>query len=112
MIFGAMKPTFLDSPTLRKRHTRGFHLRLVETHPHHWGQSFVELAGNHASGPDRLKAEYAKHYILESYLAAHKIARKLKKAAPAVRWLQISMLFLAGFILSYGASLIFLAPSH
>jgi hypothetical protein len=64
-----------------------------------------------AIGSDSLTAHYAKRYILETYLVADQIALKLKKAAHAVRRLQLSMLFLAGFIVSYGATLIFVAPT-
>jgi len=83
-----------------------FHARIAGTQPKAWGQNLVELANDSAIGSDSLTAHYAKHYILETYLVANQIALKLKKAAPAVRWLQLSMLFLAGFIVSYGATLI------
>ena len=113
VIFGAMKPTMFGE---RGRGTRTgdpesmtFHAQLLDTHPRAWGESLIELTG-HSTG-DRLTAQYAKQYILETYLVAEKIALKLRKAAPAVRWLQLSMLFLAGFIVSYGATLVFVAPS-
>ena len=111
VIFGAMKPTFFEHDVSCARQSRamGFHERLLDADPRMWGQSFIDLAGNSAAGPDKLKAHYAKHYILEAYLVAEKVALNLKKAAPAVWWLQISMLFLAGFILSYGTTLIFVA---
>jgi len=64
------------------------------------------MANDSAVGRDNLTAHYAKHYILETYVVADQIALKLRKAAPAVRWLQLSMLFLAGFIISYGVTLI------
>jgi NADH:ubiquinone oxidoreductase subunit 6 (subunit J) len=115
VIFGAMKPTmFGQSRDWRQRAPRDsftFHAQLLETHPRMWGQSFIELTGDHRSSGDKLTAQYAKQYILETYVVAEKIALKLRKAAPAVRWLQLSMLFLAGFIVSYGATLVFLAPS-
>ena len=114
VIFGAMKPTmFRESKPRSRAHTAdsmSFHAQLLDTHPRTWGQSFVELTGDRHSSGDKLTAQYAKQYILETYVVAEKIALKLKKAAPAVRWLQVSMLFLAGFILSYGATLVFLAP--
>lgn len=111
VIFGAMKPTIYE-PGDGVSNPRGaldltFHARLLHTHPRAWGQSFVELTGEGVSGPDNLKAQYGKYYILETYLLAQKIASKLKKAAPAVRWLQLSMLFLAAFIVSYGTTLVF-----
>ncbi|MEO8455502.1 MAG: hypothetical protein ABI454_10100 [Sphingomicrobium sp.] len=110
-VFGAMKPTFFQARNscASRPQVVGFHERLIESHPHAWGQSFVDLTGDSASGPDNLKAHYAKHYILETYLVAEKVALKLKKAAPAVWWLQLSMLFLAGFILTYGVTLVFVA---
>ena len=110
-IFGAMKPTFFGPAVSRagRPPVLGFHERLLDTHPRTWGQSFVDLTDDRAQGRDNLKAHYAKHYILETYLVAEKIALKLKRAAPAVRWLQLSMLFLAGFILTYGVTLIFVA---
>jgi hypothetical protein len=110
-IFGAMKPTFFgpNASCSGRTPVMGFHERLVDTHPRMWGQSFVDLTGDNASGSDNLKAHYAKHYILETYLVAEKVALKLKKAAPAVRWLQLSMLFLAGFILTYGVTLVLVA---
>jgi hypothetical protein len=113
VIFGAMKPAFFtrDDSCAGRPPVLGFHERLLDTTPHLWGQSFVDLTGGSAAGPDNLKAHYAKQYILETYLVAEKVAVKLKKAAPAVRWLQLSMLFLAGFILTYGATLIFLSPA-
>lgn len=109
-IFGAMRPTFFGPTASRagRPAVMGFHERLLDTHPRIWGQSFVDLTGGH-SGHDSLKAHYAKQYILETYLVAEKVALKLKKAAPAVRWLQLSLLFLAGFILTYGFSLVFVA---
>ena len=114
VIFGAMKPTmFREGKAHSRAHaadSMSFHAQLLDTHPRVWGQSFVELTGDRHSGGDKLTAQYAKQYILETYVVAEKIALKLKKAAPAVRWLQVSMLFLAGFILSYGATLVFLAP--
>lgn len=110
VIFGAMKPTMFGSGSHRASDNMTFHAQLLDTHPRVWGQSFIDLTGDHPSTGDRLTAQYAKQYILETYLVAEKIAMKLKKAAPAVRWLQISMLFLAGFIVSYGATLVFLAP--
>ena len=109
-IFGAMKPTFGPSASRAGRPTvMGFHERLLDTHPRMWGQSFVDLTGESHSRRDSLKAHYAKQYILETYLVAEKVALKLKKAAPAVRWLQLSLLFLAGFILTYGVTLVFVA---
>lgn len=115
VIFGAMKPT-AEQPYRLRRHNRtpqvqNFHGRIAGTQPQAWGQTFVELTGDGAPGSDTLTAHYAKHYILETYLLAAKIELKLKKAAPAVRWLQLSMLFLAGFIISYGATLVFLSPA-
>lgn len=116
VIFGAMKPTmFGQSRNRSRRETRRgdsmtFHAQLLETHPRIWGESLIELTGDRHSSGDRLTAHYAKQYILETYLVAEKIALKLKKAAPAVRWLQLSMLFLAAFIVSYGATLVFVAP--
>jgi hypothetical protein len=83
-----------------------FHARIADTQPRAWGQNLVELANDSAVGSDSLTAHYAKHYILETYLVADQIALKLKKAAPAVRWLQLSMLLLAGFIVCYGVTLI------
>jgi hypothetical protein len=114
VIFGAMKPPSY-SGRLRAARNPGsrvlnFHARIARTQPHVWGQNLVELANDSAVGSDSLTAHYAKHYILETYLVADQIARKLKRAAPAVRWLQLSMLFLAGFIISYGLTLVFLAP--
>ena len=115
VIFGAMKPTMFGQSSGRRRQAARdsltFHAQLLETHPRIWGQSFIELASDDRSSADRLTAQYAKQYILETYLVAEKIALKLRKAAPAVRWLQLSMLFLAGFIVSYGVTLVFLAPS-
>jgi len=114
VIFGAMKPTvFAERPRHRRRAADflSFHAQLLDTHPRVWGESLIELTGHRHSSGDRLTAQYAKQYILETYIVAEKIALKLRKAAPAVRWLQLSMLFLAGFILSYGATLIFLAPA-
>jgi hypothetical protein len=110
-IFGAMKPTLFgpDGSRAARPPVMGFHERLLDTHPRMWGQSFVDLTGDRVSGRDNLKAHYAKHYILETYLVAEKVALKLKKAAPAVRWLQFSLLFLAGFILTYGVTLVFVA---
>lgn len=114
VIFGAMKPPSHSSDLRGERTLRpkvlNFHARIAGTHPQAWGQNLVELANDSAVGTDTLTAHYAKHYILETYLVADQIALKLKKAAPAVRWLQFSMLFLAGFIVSYGATLVFLAP--
>ena len=112
-IFGAMKPTFSRPNVSRagRPAVMGFHERLLDTHPRVWGESFVELTGDTTSAPDNLKAQFAKQYILETYLVAEKVALRMKKAAPAVRWLQLSMLFLAGFIVSYGATLIFLTPA-
>jgi len=112
VIFGAMKPTIFGERGRNERigeSSMTFHAQLLGTHPRAWGESLIELTG-HSTG-DRLTAQYAKQYILETYLVAEKIALKLKKAAPAVRWLQWSMLFLAGFIVSYGATLIVLAPA-
>jgi hypothetical protein len=110
VIFGAMKPAFFERrrgpSTARALHSFGFHARILGSDPRTWGLSFVDLAGEASAPRDELKAQYAKHYILESYLVARRIALKLRKAAPAVRWLQLSMLFLAGFILSYGISLL------
>jgi hypothetical protein len=111
VIFGAMKPTIYDRSRSGAVRAMSFHERILDTHPHIWGQLFVELTDDRSSGADRLKAQYAKSYILETYLAAHKVAMKLKRAAPAVRWLQLSMLFLAGFIVTYGATLVFLTPA-
>jgi hypothetical protein len=115
VIFGAMKPTTeqIDRPSRHNRTPQvlNFHGRIAGTRPEAWGQNFVDLTTVGAGGRDTLTAHYAKHYILETYLVAEKIDFKLKKAAPAVRWLQLSMLFLAGFIVSYGTSLIFLAPA-
>lgn len=115
VIFGAMKPTMFDPAPARTRRQSPdammFHAQLLETHPRAWGQSFIELASDPRSTGDRLTAQYAKQYVLETYVVAQKIALKLKKAAPAVRWLQLSMLFLAGFIVSYAATLVFLAPA-
>ena len=114
VIFGAMKPTMFGDGGARSdargADSMSFHAQLLDTHPRIWGQSFVELTGDRHSTGDKLTAQYAKQYILETYLVAEKIAVKLKKAAPAVRWLQLSMLFLACFIISYGATLILLAP--
>ncbi len=114
VIFGAMKPRSQSSDLRSGRNLRpkvlNLHARIASTQPQAWGQSLVELANDSAVGSDSLTAHYAKHYILETYLVADQIALKLKKAAPAVRWLQLSMLFLAGFIVSYGATLVFLAP--
>ena len=108
VIFGAMKPSSHDwhrgQPPLPQ--VPNFHARIADTQPHAWGQNLVELANDSAIGGDSLTAHYAKHYILETYLVADQIALKLKKAAPAVRWLQLSMLFLAGFIVSYGFTLV------
>jgi hypothetical protein len=105
VIFGAMKP-----PAYSRLHPSpkvlNFHSRIAGTQPQAWGQNLVELANDSAIGNDSLTAHYAKHYILETYLVADQIAFKLKKAAPAVRWLQLSMLFLAGFIVSYGITLV------
>ena len=113
VIFGAMKPTMFGEPgrgtRIGETESMTFHAQLLDTHPRAWGESLIELTG-HSTG-DRLTAQYAKQYILETYLVAEKIALKLKKAAPAVRWLQLSMLFLAGFIVAYGATLVFVAPS-
>jgi hypothetical protein len=108
VIFGAMKPPSHDWHRGRNPLPKvpNFHARIAETQPQAWGQNLVELANDSAVGTDSLTAHYAKHYILETYLVADQIALKLKKAAPAVRWLQLSMLFLAGFIISYGVSLI------
>jgi hypothetical protein len=115
VIFGAMKPPSHSSELRGDRTPRpkvlNFHARIAGTQPQAWGQELVELANDSATGSDSLTAHYAKHYILETYLVADQIALKLKKATPAVRWLQLSMLFLAGFILSYGATLIFLSPA-
>lgn len=110
-IFGAMRPTFFAPPVSRagRPTVMGFHERLLSTHPRLWGQSFVDLTGDSNSGRNSLKAHYAKQYILETYLVAEKVALKLKKAAPAVRWLQLSLLFLAGFILTYGVTLVSVA---
>jgi hypothetical protein len=116
VIFGAMKPpSHLSDPRGRRMpapNVQNFHARIAGTHPQDWGRNLVELANDSAVGSDSLTAHYAKHYILETYLVADQIALKLKKAAPAVRWLQLSMLFLAGFIISYGATLVFLAPQN
>ena len=113
VIFGAMKPTTERPYRLRGRNRApqvlNFHGRIAGTHPQAWGQTFVDLTGDRARGGNTLTAHYAKHYILETYLIAERIENKLKKAAPAVRWLQLSMLFLAGFIVSYGVTLIFVA---
>src|SRR5579864_3863539 len=110
-IFGAMKPTFFapDGPRAGRPPVMGCHERLLDSRPRMWGQSFIALAGDWDSGRDNLKAHYAKHYIRETYLVAEKVALKLKKAAPAVRWLQFSLLFLASFILTYGVTLVFVA---
>lgn len=110
-IFGAMRPTFFGPTVSRSGRpaVMSFHERLLDTQPRVWGESFVELTRDGASGRDNLKAHYAKHYILETYLVAEKVALKLKKAAPAVRWLQLSMLFLAGFIVAYGVTLALVA---
>lgn len=114
VIFGAMKPPSHSGHRDRGREpvprVLNFHARIAGTRPQAWGESIVGLANSSAVGSDSLTAHYAKHYILETYLVADQIARKLKKAAPAVRWLQLSMLFLAGFIVSYGLTLVFLAP--
>jgi hypothetical protein len=113
VIFGAMKPAIFGErgrgTPIAQAESMTFHAQLLGTHPQAWGESLIELTA-HSTG-DRLTAQYAKQYILETYLVAEKIALKLKKAAPAVRWLQLSMLFLAGFIVSYGATLVFVAPS-
>lgn len=113
VVFGAMKPTLYEPDRVaagrRAPLAPTFHARLLQTHPRAWGQSFVELTGDTASGPDKLKAQFAKYYILETYVHAQQVALKLKKASPAVRWLQLSMLFLAGFIVSYGITLVFVA---
>jgi len=110
VIFGAMKPPAYSRHLAAGRRPApkvvNFHARIAGTQPKAWGQNLVELANDSAIGSDSLTAHYAKHYILETYLVANQIALKLKKAAPAVRWLQLSMLFLAGFIVSYGATLI------
>ena len=111
-IFGAMRPTFFGPDVSRagRPPVMGFHERLLDTHPRMWGQSFVDLTGDRDLGRDNLKAHYAKHYILETYLVAERVALKLKRAAPAVRWLQFSLLFLAGFIVTYGVTLVLVAP--
>ena len=113
VIFGAMKPSMFGGCSrgtrIEQPDSMTFHAQLLDTHPRAWGESLIELTG-HTTG-DRLTAQYAKQYILETYLVAEKIALKLRKAAPAVRWLQLSMLFLAGFIVSYGATLVVLAPA-
>ena len=115
VIFGAMKPTMFGQsrsrPHRAARDSLTFHAQLLDTHTRIWGQRFIELTGDHHSSADRLTAQYAKQYILETYVVAEKIALKLRKAAPAVRWLQLSMLFLAGFIVSYGATLVVVAPA-
>ena len=112
VIFGAMKPTSYAAYLRGEGNPKveNFHARIAGVQPHAWGQNLVALANDSAVGRDTLTAHYAKHYILETYLVADQIALKLKKAAPAVRWLQLSMLFLAGFILSYGATLVFVVP--
>jgi hypothetical protein len=106
VIFGAMKPPSYTSYLRARPKVLNFHARIAGTQPRAWGQNLVELANDSVVGSDSLTAHYAKHYILETYLVADQIALKLKKAAPAVRWLQLSMLFLAGFIISYGLTLI------
>jgi len=108
VIFGAMKPPSHDWHRGRGPLSKvpNFHSRIADTQPQAWGQNLVEMANDSAVGRDNLTAHYAKHYILEIYLVADQIALKLRKAAPAVRWLQLSMLFLAGFIISYGVTLI------
>jgi hypothetical protein len=115
VIFGAIKPTF-NEPGQWKGRTDGppksmnFYARILDANPQVWGQTFVELTGDTNNGPDNLKAQYAKDYIFETYLVAEKVAHKLKKVAPAVRWLQFSMLVLAAFIISYAVTLIALVP--
>ncbi len=109
VIFGAMKPLShgREAPARTSRpRVLNFHARIAGNTPESWGQSFVDLT----NASESLTAHYAKQYILETYLVADQIALKLRKSAPGVRWLQLSMLFLAGFIVSYGATLIFLAP--
>ena len=115
VIFGAMKPTIFGQAGSGAGGPRTdsltFHAQLLDIHPRVWGQSFIELAGEPHSTCDKLTAQYAKQYILETYVVAEKIALKLRKAAPGVRGLQMSMLFLAAFILSYGATLVFVAQA-
>jgi hypothetical protein len=106
VIFGAMKPPSYSRYLQARPEVLNFHARIAGTQPQAWGQNLVELANDSVVGSDSLTAHYAKHYILETYLVADQIALKLKKAAPAVRWLQLSMLFLAGFIVSYGVTLV------
>ena len=115
VIFGAIKPTF-NEPAQWKGRTDGapksmnFYARILDANPQVWGQTFVTLTGDSPDGPDNLTARYAKDYVFEAYLVAEKVAHKLKKVAPAVRWLQLSMLVLAAFIVSYALTLIVLGP--
>ena len=115
VIFGAIKPTFNEPAQWKGRSdsppkSMNFYARILDANPQVWGQTFVTLTGDSADGPDNLKAQYAKDYIFEAYLVAEKVAHKLKKVAPAVRWLQFSMLVLAAFIVSYALTLIVLEP--
>lgn len=109
-IFGAIKPTFNEpaqwrNPSEGPPKSMNFYARILDANPRVWGQTFVDLTAQSASG-SALKARYAKDYIFESYLIAEKVAQKLEKVAPAVKWLQRSMLLLAGFMLAYAATLI------
>jgi hypothetical protein len=116
VIFGAIKPTFNEPGQWRARSagppkSMNFYARILDANPEVWGQTFVDLTGNGSKGPDKLRARYAKDYIFEAYLVAEKVADKLQKVEPAVKWLQRSMLVLAGFIVSYLLTLIVLPPA-
>lgn len=112
VVFGAIKPTFNEPKQWKARSdgppkSMNFYARILDANPQVWAQTFVGLTGG-KGGPDALQAQYAKDYIFESYLVAEKVAHKLKKVAPAVRWLQWSMLVLAAFIGAYLITLIVL----
>jgi hypothetical protein len=116
VVFGAIKPTFNEPEQWKARSdgppkSMNFYARILDANPQVWGQTFVNLTGSSDKGPDNLRAQYAKDYIFESYLVAEKVAQKLQKVAPAVEWLQRSMLVLAGFILTYLITLVVLPPS-
>lgn len=115
IIFGAIKPTFNEpaqwkAPSEGRPKSMNFYARILDSNPRVWGETFVDLTAKSNASGNALRARYAKDYIFESYLVAEKVALKLQKVAPAVRWLQRSMLLLAAFILSYAITLIALLP--
>ena len=115
VVFGAIRPTFNEPAQWKTRSDEApkslnFYARILDANPRVWGQTFIDLT-DQTGEPNALMARYAKDYIFESYLVAEKVAHKLQKIAPAVKWLQRSMLVLAGFIITYLITLIVLPAS-